>query len=180
MEPRNIEIHLDRAGVFVSILSQNGSSTLAAKPKKISAREAGALRKLSTQVLLLRRNAELYCICFSDEMSSVPIQTELSHLCPSCRHCSALAGSFGCQKVRDLGTEKRIEKYRFIVDGHEVINGDQASQTFIVNRCANYHRDSKESRKEETRRIIDFLLSERRLRRDIDESMTYPVHLETQ
>ena len=140
------EIHLSsERTVIVRIASdddeQQPTKTLTIIPKKIREEDAEALRETTETTLLLKRNSELFYIPLG-RAADVHTQFFGIHLCPNCGRCSALSGKRGCEKVRNRGRGKRLEKYRFIADGYEVINGTRVNESFIVENCADFVPDN--------------------------------------
>lgn len=134
------ELHVDDGRVFAIAVSGDNRWCSAYEMELIKTEETELveLRELPEQVLLLKSGRRMYYLRIQE---NIQVMTEALHLCPGCCHCSALASSLGCQKVRDTGKAKQIEKYNFILSGYEVLNG-QSSQTFVVSKCRNFEPDS--------------------------------------
>ncbi|MDO5480879.1 MAG: hypothetical protein Q4F60_00820 [Candidatus Saccharibacteria bacterium] len=163
METGSKELYVEDDRAFMMIVGGDNRwcSTYEVELEEIDKERISDVREEpSEQILLLKSGEGMYYLCIQ---KGVPIKTEALHLCPMCCHCSALSGSFGCQKVRDLGRNKKIEKYGFVLSGYEILNG-RDDQTFIVSRCKNFEADSRESRRMEIEEIIRFLTINQRTR----------------
>ena len=57
-----------------------------------------------------------------------------NHLCKSCKNCRPSK----CQKVRDIGDDKKIEKYDYLAIGVETDNMKDYYDSFVVKACIGF------------------------------------------
>lgn len=111
--------------------------------KEISLEEINSLREEKKPIFLLKDNGRYFYTVIHRCMKFHTAEIIGCHWCFSrsyeCVRLHALSDPEGCWKVRDLGTDKRIEKYPFIIKGYETIYTYEES--FVVLECDHYKHE---------------------------------------
>lgn len=101
--------------------------------KTISKSELEDLRESGKPVFILKKYNKYY-------YTEVTVKFNLfnnklcNHLCKSCKNCRPSK----CQKVRDIGDDKKIEKYDYLAIGVETDNMKDYYDSFVVKACIGF------------------------------------------
>lgn len=104
---------------------------------EVSPEELKAYRKQGVSSFVLKKNGKLYHTEIPEGINFVGSKILGYHACANCNRLSAARDEDGgCEKVRKLS--RRIERYKFIIEGYETFCNGSGCEAFAVKECSNF------------------------------------------
>ena len=109
--------------------------------REVSLEQIEKIRRCRIPSFLYKYNGKFFYTKIAKK--SIIHLKDVEHCCSTqhhmCIHLSPLRDEEGgCQKVRDIGRKKRIEKYPWITEGYETFNLSGGDEQFIVIKCEHF------------------------------------------